>query len=642
MKNPIELLSPAGNAETALAAFDAGADAVYCGLGRFNARARAENFTPDTMAALVGFAHERGKKVYVTLNTLIYESELPELAELLAEISRICPDALIVQDLGVAEMARRYFPRLVLHASTQLGIHNSAGVEAARKLGFKRVILERQVSLDELEKIAEKSPLELEVFIHGSLCCSLSGRCLLSHHLYGAGGNRGVCKQPCRRRYDGEYRLSLPDLVGTSYLDRLREMKIASLKIEGRLRPPEYVWKCTRAYRMLLDAPETGGEAVVREAENLLASASGRSGGNGFFDPHGLDNMIDPKTSGIFGIGIGTVRRASAGQITLTLENKLHLGDRLRIVPSGGGAGETFSLTSMRDEKGTALLRAKPGAVVEIATAVRAQKGMRVLKIGENGFDFSRRVKKLPPRRETVDLKIRVGRKMISVTSSRLDAPWICPVAFPEARNRPSDAESVRKIFSSGMPENFRAGTIDVEIDGALFLPVGVLKTLRREFWLAVSGAWRTPSDDAAAALEKWERDEAARPLFSPPEVDFSGAGIVPGFLPERDVAAAEKRFREILRGTSPLILLDGIYPLGWMDAMPENARVGCRFPVAVTNHLAADALKRFGVSAVETAPELPGKERDKLSQRLALQELDGHDTPLLVTRARLTSGIWR
>ena len=166
-----ELLAPAGNLETAFAAYDAGADAVYCGLGKFNARERAQNFTPDSLARLLDYAHGRGRKLYLTLNTLVKETELSEVAAYLAELAKLRPDALIVQDLGVLNLAREYFPSLVLHASTQMGIHNSAGVATAARLGIRRVILERQVTLDELRKIAARSTLELEVFIHGSLCC---------------------------------------------------------------------------------------------------------------------------------------------------------------------------------------------------------------------------------------------------------------------------------------------------------------------------------------------------------------------------------------------------------------------------------------------------------------------------------------
>ena len=161
-----ELLAPAGNLETAVAAFNAGADAVYLGLGKFNARHRAENFSLDDLGRLLEFAHRNGRKVYVTLNTLVCESELPELFSCIAELSRLPLDAVIVQDLGVLYILRKYFPDITVHASTQMGLHNSCGLAMLEKLGVKRVILERQITADELRKIAASTSMELEVFVH--------------------------------------------------------------------------------------------------------------------------------------------------------------------------------------------------------------------------------------------------------------------------------------------------------------------------------------------------------------------------------------------------------------------------------------------------------------------------------------------
>ena len=199
----IELLAPAGNPSVALAAFDAGADAVYCGLRKFNARERSENFTHEELAKVLAYAHKNRRKLYVTFNTLLKESELGDAAREMAFLAECRPDAVIVQDLGAAAMMRDYFPELTLHASTQLGIHNSAGLAMAKEFGFRRVILERQVTLEELRRMIPggKPPLEMELFIHGALCCCVSGSCLFSSWLGGWSGNRGKCKQPCRRSY---------------------------------------------------------------------------------------------------------------------------------------------------------------------------------------------------------------------------------------------------------------------------------------------------------------------------------------------------------------------------------------------------------------------------------------------------------
>ncbi len=633
---PIELLAPAGNAETALAALDAGADAVYCGLGRFNARARAENFTPDTMAGVIELFHRQGKKVYLTLNTLIYESELPRLVETLGVISNLQPDALIIQDLGVAAIVKKYFPELTLHASTQMGIHNSAGVQWAAKLGCSRVILERQITLEELKEISDNSPIELEVFIHGSLCCSLSGRCLLSHHLFGAGGNRGVCKQPCRRAYDGEYRLSPADLSGVAFLPKLRKMGIASLKIEGRLRPPEYVWKCTRAYRMLLDAEDFDAE-TLQNAQTLLASASGRANDSGFFDRKRYGKLIDARRSGVFGIPLGKVNSFRPGAITVKLQNKLHLGDRLRLVPPDGGEGETFSVVSMRDASGK-LLRARSGATVEIATDRRAGKNFQLLKIGENGFDFSRRLKNLPPRREKIDLHIEISAHHWRISSPRFEGIWSKSVDFAEAQRHELTAETVREAFSAGAPETLEAGKITVAIAGKWFAPASVIKAIRREFWSEIAGKLLPEADKSALAAARFFADYETFCPVAGKDVTKKIDTRFYGFLPENDVAAEKARFVTALKN-GRLIAAEGLHALNWLPAGAKN--VVARFPVAVANSFAAQLLAEQGITAVEAAPELPAREREMLAKKSPLPLLPFREVPLLVSRLPLASGVW-
>ncbi|HEQ71323.1 MAG TPA: U32 family peptidase, partial [Spirochaetia bacterium] len=198
-----ELLAPAGKAESFFAALVAGADAVYLGVQRFNARLRAANFTLPELSRLIPFAHERKKKVYVTLNTALKQKELPAAAQILHVCRTLRVDGLIVADLGLIALARRHFPDLPLHASTQAGIHNSVGAETMRKLGVRRVILARELSLAEVALIRKHTRCELEVFVHGALCYSLSGNCLASSWIGGKSGNRGLCTQVCRRAFRG-------------------------------------------------------------------------------------------------------------------------------------------------------------------------------------------------------------------------------------------------------------------------------------------------------------------------------------------------------------------------------------------------------------------------------------------------------
>ena len=240
-----ELLAPAGSQGTFFAAIDAGADAVYLGGIDFNARMRANNFTRRDLETAIPYAHSKGVKVYLTLNTLIRENELGALIDFLFWVKQVGPDGLIVQDFGVALLAARHAPSVPLHASTQMAIHNSAGASLIKELGFKRVILARECTLDEIRLIREKSGLETEVFIHGALCYSISGQCYFSSYLGGASANRGRCTQPCRRSFrsgkkEGAF-FSTKDLCLAERIFEIAKSNVTALKIEGRLKSEAYV-----------------------------------------------------------------------------------------------------------------------------------------------------------------------------------------------------------------------------------------------------------------------------------------------------------------------------------------------------------------------------------------------------------------
>src|SRR4051812_38503500 len=299
LKRP-ELLAPAGDWECVRAAVENGADAIYFGLERFNARMRAKNFTQSDLPALMEFLHRRGVRGYVTFNTLVFANELAEAEDYLRTIIAAGVDAAIVQDIGVCRMIRELSPDFPIHCSTQMTITSAAGVNFARELGAQLVVLARENSLAEIEKIRaaeadQPVAMPLEVFVHGALCVAYSGQCLTSESLGGRSANRGECAQACRLPYDlisdGEkvdlgdrrYLLSPQDLAGIEVLPELVRAGVASLKIEGRLKSPEYVASITRVYRQALDG--LCGEGTGRATTPLAAAA-----GNGISalptDPH--------------------------------------------------------------------------------------------------------------------------------------------------------------------------------------------------------------------------------------------------------------------------------------------------------------------------------------------------------------------
>ena len=351
----MELLAPAGNLDCALAAFDEGADAVYAGLKRFNARERTENFSREEMSRLIAYAHKHGRKVYVTFNTLVKENELADVASELAELERLRPDAVIVQDLGVVRMARQFFPALTLHGSTQMSLHNSAGLQFAAELGLSRVILERQTTLSELAAMMRtKPPVEVEVFIHGALCCCISGTCLLSSWLGGWSGNRGKCKQPCRRRHrsaEGNgFFLSAQDLETLEIIPQLMKTGVSSFKIEGRLRRSDYVSHVVAAYRMVMDAAAES-DACFREilpaARARLARTLGRKWSLGYYTKNSAEHLIKHDALGVSGLLCGKVVNVAPNGFTVSAGRPFYEGDMVRVQPSSGDEGPAFRITRM-------------------------------------------------------------------------------------------------------------------------------------------------------------------------------------------------------------------------------------------------------------------------------------------------------
>lgn len=282
----MEILSPAGSPEALRAAVCAGADAVYLGFGRFNARRGARNFTQDELSAAVSHCHLRGVKVYLTLNTLCTDREMPDAVDCAIQASRLGVDAALIQDMGLVRALRQAAPDLPLHASTQMTLHSLDGVKAAADLGMTRAVLARELSRRDIAYICERSPIEIEVFVHGALCMCYSGQCFLSSVIGGRSGNRGMCAQPCRLPYGwgddfaSGYPLSLKDMSLAGHLKELQEMGVASAKIEGRMKRAEYVYVVTKVYA---DALREGREPTPEELERLEQAFSRQGFTDGYY-----------------------------------------------------------------------------------------------------------------------------------------------------------------------------------------------------------------------------------------------------------------------------------------------------------------------------------------------------------------------
>lgn len=392
-----ELLSPAGNFEAVIAAVENGADAIYLGLKNFNARRQAENFDFGELGEAVDYAHSKGVKVYLAFNILIKNSELQEALENVVKAYHLGVDAVMLQDFGLSYLLRKHYPEVPLHASTQMNVHNLSQLKFLEKMGFRRVILSRELSLSEISFLCKNTYLEVEVFIHGALCFSYSGQCLFSSLVGGRSGNRGLCTQPCRLSYElwsekgkeetlGPYLLSTSELMTLSKLKDLWGAGVRAFKIEGRMRSPEYVAAATRVYRQVLNKLKKG------ERENLLslkqkieileevfnrgfncAYLEGKSGNE-------LMSYNRPNHRGVF-LGRVTFVNQYTGEVGLRLRKSLSVGDEVEFwVKKGGRVALKVERIKVGREEKTKALEGERAVLFPTAGRHRIRVGDRVFR----------------------------------------------------------------------------------------------------------------------------------------------------------------------------------------------------------------------------------------------------------------------
>ncbi|HEY3423156.1 MAG TPA: peptidase U32 family protein, partial [Negativicutes bacterium] len=366
----IELLAPVGNREALVAAVESGADAVYLAGKLFGARASATNFSEEELADAVRFVHLRGVLVYVTVNTLLDNTEIPVLIRYLQYLYQIGVDAIIVQDIGVAKIVRDMLPAMPVHASTQMTIHNLDGVEFLAEIGFERVVLARESSLADLKHICSNTTIEIESFVHGALCIGYSGQCLMSSLIGGRSGNRGRCAQPCRLPYTlvnkngddvlkeaqaGEYLLSPKDFNTLELLPQMIEAGVNSLKIEGRMKRPEYVAVVVDTYRRAIDAylADKHNYVVTQEDQKDLAQIFNRDFTTAYLEGKQGRNMMSDRRPNNRGVRIGRVISydLNSQMVTLKLDEPLWVNDIVEFwVKVGGRVSSTVSLMKVKGE----------------------------------------------------------------------------------------------------------------------------------------------------------------------------------------------------------------------------------------------------------------------------------------------------
>lgn len=513
--NKPELLSPAGSLEAFFAAMEKGADAVYAGLRDFSARAKAKNFTLAQMERMTAYAHSLGKKTYVTLNTLVKESELPLLIDNLAALEAMRVDGVILQDMAVARLAREFFPGIPLHASTQMTIHNSLGVRQLEELGFERVVLARELHIDEIKSIVASSKAEIECFIHGALCFSFSGQCYFSSFLGGHSGNRGRCAQPCRRQYKHKgkegYYLSTNDFSSIEMIPQLIEAGVASLKIEGRMKSAEYVASVIGAYRMVLDAPHGSYDAAVAEAKALLKLSFGRVPTKGFLASHNPTDISTPSIKGATGRYLGDIREMRGNRISFETRDRLHVGDRIRVQPKSDMAGRAFTIKELY-LGGKKVMNVKENTLVSTPSPFPFKLGDSVFKVSsETAFTMSENacLKRLEGAKGDsipCNLKLSHQDQSLRIEAEVLGQNFATEFELgPLEPSRSSDMEGVlRAQFSKSGDTQFTLASLSAPGFPAIMIPPPRLKEIRRNFyvWLAEASVGALKQRSAGGRVE--------------------------------------------------------------------------------------------------------------------------------------------
>ena len=500
-----ELLAPAGNWECAKAAIENGADAIYFGLEKFNARMRAENFTVADLPELMEFLHLRGVKGYITLNTLIFAQELTEVQQYLKTIISAGVDAVIVKDVGICRLIRHLSPDFPIHASTQMTITSAAGVEFAKSLCCQLVVLARECSILEINKIqkqilSKNISLPLEIFVHGALCVAYSGQCLTSEALGGRSANRGECAQACRMPYDlianGEvvnlgnrkYLLSPQDLAGLEVLPELVKSGVTSLKIEGRLKAPEYVANVTRVYRQALNQIiKTHIETFSHTEKDQynLEMAFSRGLYTGWFEGINNQELVHGRFGKKRGVYLGEVTRIKNAEITVKLEAPVKPGD-----------GIVFDCGHPeRKEEGGRIYAVIPNGKETILTFGRNDLNFHSIHIGDkvwktNDPELDKQIRQSytgenPQFTRPINIEVygEIGEKLIAVCRDELGniVQVESEIFIAEAHTRPLSIERLKEQFGRLGNTPFYLDTFINHLNSNIMLPVSELNRMRRE-----------------------------------------------------------------------------------------------------------------------------------------------------------------
>ena len=482
MTKRVEILSPAGSYESLKAAIAAGADAVYIGGSRFGARAFADNLQEDKLLEAIDYVHLHGRKIYLTVNTLLKEKELQEeLYDYLLPYYKQGLDAVIVQDIGVLQFVKKHFPELPVHASTQMTITNVLGAKMLEDLGVERVVTARELQLDEIAEISNQTNLEIESFVHGALCYCYSGQCLYSSLVGGRSGNRGQCAQPCRLPYkvgnnkEIQYLMSLKDMCTLEYIPELVEAGIYSFKIEGRMKKPEYVALVTAMYRKYVDLYLKKGKKgfyVEPKDREMLMDLYNRGGSHeGYYHKKNGREMLSITRPNHAGVPALQVLNTNAKKVSVKALVDIHRGDVVEL--PDGAENYTFS-EDIRSGQNTTIITHKKQVFNKECVLHRTRNEQLIRNIQQNIIqrDIKEKIngKLILSSTDFAKMTVSYSDIIVEVTG---DVPQ-------EAINQPMDVERIEKQMRKTGNTPFEFENIDIELHGNLFVPMQSLNELRR------------------------------------------------------------------------------------------------------------------------------------------------------------------
>jgi putative protease len=492
----IELLSPAGNMESLIAAVEAGCDAVYLGGTLFGARAFAGNFNNDELVEAINYCHSYGVKVYVTTNILIYEHEVDHFMEYIDFLHKNNVDAVLIQDLGMLDLVHKTYPNLECHASTQMHIHNLDGVIMANKLGCKRVVLARETPIEVVKEIIEKTNVDIEIFAHGALCVSYSGQCLFSSLIGNRSGNRGSCVGSCRLPYkivnkdnqklnDGDYPLSMKDLNTLEYVGELIEAGVTSLKIEGRMKSPEYVYTVTKLYREAIDSYYEKKEVFIDKKElNNLQKLFSRGFTKGYLFNEKIDNILNTQRPNHQGIYIGKIVNYNNNFVSLKLVSDVSINDGLRIVLDDEDYGlvlNEFYINKklVKEAHSSDTISFKVNKKIPINSKVLLTKDSKLVKTIDD--IIKKHERKVPV---TCIVNIKKNEPLTMFITDYNNCLYVYGKTIEESKNRPILYEDVLSKMNKINDTIYCYDSLKINLDENVFLSYKDLNDLRHQLFM--------------------------------------------------------------------------------------------------------------------------------------------------------------